>query len=192
MNMPSLLKSAALCALAPLLLLPAAARAQLRDHLTPEEVELVRDSQQLDLRTKVFVRAAERRMLAAANPEEFARESAKDKEKWGELKGTRAQLFYDVSKILEEASTNVDDAAVHNPDSPLLRKSLYILSEATGRILPQLAKLREASQEEAEADQLDHALETAQEIADAAKERNVTAEDLKVKVKDAKANKKGN
>src|SRR3712207_8560885 len=106
---------------------------------------------------------SERRMLAATSPDEFARQSAKDKEKWGEVTGTRTQLIYDVSKILEEASTNIDDGAVKNPESPLLRKSLYILAEATGRILPQLAKLREAAQEEAEADQLDHALATAQE-----------------------------
>lgn len=189
MNKSSLLKSAALSALA-LLLFHVGARAQGRDHLTPEEVELIRDNQELDKRTQVFVKAAERRMLAATNPEEFARQSAKDKEKWGDLKGTRAQLFYDVSKILEEASTNVDDSATHNPDSPLLRKSLYILSEAVGRLLPQLSKLREASQDEAEADQLDHAIGTAQEIADAAKEHGVNAEDLKVK--DAKAGKKGN
>jgi hypothetical protein len=181
MNKSTPLKFAAPLALALLFALPSGARAQGRDHLTPQEVELIRDNQELDKRTQVFVKAAERRMLAATSPEEFARQSAKDKEKWGEVKGTRAQLFYDVSKILEEASTNIDDSATHNPESPLLRKSLFILSEAVGRILPQLAKLREASREEAEADQLDRAIGTAQDIADAAKEHNVNAEDLKVK-----------
>jgi hypothetical protein len=190
MNKPALLKFAALTALALLFMLPAVARAQRRDHLTPEEVELIRDNQELDKRTQVFVKAAERRMLAVTSPEEFARQSAKDKEKWGEVKGTRTQLFYDVSKILEEASTNIDDSATHNPDSPLLRKSLFILSDAVGRILPQLSKLREGVREEAEADQLDQAIGTAQEIADAAKEHGVNAGDLKVK--DAKASKKGN
>src|SRR5919112_2105648 len=170
-------KLAALFALALLFLLPSAARAQRRDHLTPQEVELIRDNQELDKRTQVFVKAAERRMLAATSPDEFARQSAKDKEKWGEVKGTRTQLVYDVSKILEEASTNIDDSAAHSPDSPLLRKSLYLLSEAVGRILPQLSKSREAAQEEAEADQLDRAIAEAQEIADAAKEHGVTAED---------------
>src|ERR1044071_7896028 len=94
-------KYAALFALALILLPCALARAQARDHLTPEEADLVRESQELDKRTQVFVKAAERRMLAATNPEEFARESAKDKEKWGEGKGTRTQLIYDVSQILE-------------------------------------------------------------------------------------------
>lgn len=192
MNKSSLLKYAALLALA-LLSLPLTSYAQHRDHLTPEEVELVRDNQALDKRTEVFVKAAERRVLAATSPEEFARRSAKDKEKWGEVKGTRVQLFYDVDRILEEASTNIDDSAAHNPDSPLLRKSLYILSEAVARVLPQLSKFRESAQEEAEADQLDRAIGTAQEIADAAREHGVKAEDLKVKdAKDAKAGKKGN
>jgi hypothetical protein len=152
-----------------------------REHLTPEEIELVRDNQELDARTGVFIKAAERRLLAVTNPDEAARQTPKDKEKWGEVKGTRTQLFYDISKILDEAVVNVDDAAEHNPDSPLLRKSLYMLSEAAGRILPQLSKLREGVKSEDEADQLDRAVETAQEITQAAKERGVNAGDLKVK-----------
>ena len=168
--------------------LAAPAAAQKREHLTPEEIELVRDNQELDARTKVFIKAAERRLLAVTDPAESAKNAPKEKEKWGEVQGTRTQLFYDISKILEEAVVNVDDVAERNPESPLLRKSLYILSEATGRMLTQLTKLREAAASEAEADQLDRALETAREITDAAKERGVTVEDLKVKAKTAKKN----
>ena len=134
----------------------------------------------------VVVEGAERRLLAVTNPAEAAKNAAKDKEKWGELKGTRAQLFYDISKILDEAVVNVDDAAVHDPDSPLLRKSLYMLAAAAGRILPELAKLREGVTEEAEADQLDRALEMAREITDAAKERGVSEADMKAKAKPVK------
>ena len=168
--------------------LSATVPAQKREHLTPEEIELVRDNQELDARTKVFITAAERRLLAATNPAASAQNASKEKEKWGEIKGTRPQLFYDISKILEEAVVNVDDVAEHSPESPLLRKSLYMLAEATGRMLPELTKLREAVQSEAEADQLDRALETAREITDAARERGVTAEDLKAKAKAAKKN----
>lgn len=167
--------------------LPASVPAQrTREHLTPEEIELVRDNQMLDARTGVFIKAAERRLLAVTNPAEAAKTAAKDREKWGEVKGTRAQLFYDISKILDEAVVNVDDVAVHAPDSPLLRKSLYMLGQAAGRILPELTKLREGVKEEAEADQLDRALETAKEIAEAASERGVNPEDLKAKAKAAK------
>ena len=168
--------------------LAAPAAAQRREHLTPEEVELVRDNQELDARTGVFIKAAERRLLAVTNPAESEKNAPKEKEKWGEVKGTPTQLFYDISKILEEAVVNVDDVAEHNPESPLLRKSLYMLSEATGRMLPALSKLRQDVTIEAEADQLDRALETAREITNAAKERGVTAEDLKVKAKAAKKN----
>ncbi|HEY0170414.1 MAG TPA: hypothetical protein VGB98_05140 [Pyrinomonadaceae bacterium] len=176
-----------LLALCLCLCLPATAPAQRsREHLTPEEIELVRDNQVLDSRTGVFIKAAERRLLAVTNPAEAAKTAAKDKEKWGEVKGTRAQLFYDISKILDEAVVNVDDVAAHDPDSPLLRKSLYMLGQAAGRILPELTKLREGVTEEAEADQLDRALETAKEIADAARERGVNTEDLKAKAKAAK------
>ena len=157
-----------------------------REHLTPEEIELVRDNQVLDARTGVFIKAAERRLLAVTNPAEAAKNAAKEKEKWGELKGTRSQFFYDISKILDEAVVNVDDVAVHDPDSPLLRKSLYMLAAAAGRILPELAKLREGVTEEAEADQLDRALETAREIADAAKGRGVNDADMKAKAKAVK------
>lgn len=197
MNQPRLFKTNALVSVALFfvaapLFFSARASAQQREHLTPEEVELVRDNQELDKRTDVFVHAAERRLLAVINPEEAAKQQAKEKEKWGEVKGTRAQLLYDISKILEEAVTNVDDAAQHNPESTLLRKSLYKLSEAAGRIAPQLARLREGTQEESEADQLDRAIETAQEILDAARQRAVNAEDLKTKDPKAKDGKKGN
>jgi hypothetical protein len=161
--------------------LAAQASAQRREHLTPEEIELIRDNQVLDDRTNVFIKAAERRMLAVTNPTESAKNAAKDKEKWGELKGTREQFFYDIGKILDEAVVNIDDSAEHNPDSPLLRKSLYMLAQAAARILPELTRMRAGVQSESEADQLDRAIETAQEIGDAAKERGVGAEDLKVK-----------
>src|SRR2546421_11358916 len=193
---PSNVKTAALVLLVLLVSLPcsaAFASARQREHLTDEEIELIRDNQELDKRTGVFIKAAERRLLAVTNPAEAAKQSAKEKDKWGEVKGTRAQLLYDISKILDEAVVNVDDTALHDPDSPLLRKSLYMLSEAAGRILPQLDRLRAAAHEPAEVDQLDRAIETAKEIADAAKERGVNAEDMKTKdAKDAKATKKGN
>ena len=179
------LKRATLLLFALCLPLAAPAAAQQREHLTPEEIELVRDNQELDARTNVFIKAAERRLLAVTNPAESAKNAPKEKEKWGEVQGTRTQLFYDIGKILDEAVVNVDDVAEHNPESPLLRKSLYMLAEATNKMLPELTKLREAAQSEAEADQLDRALETAREITDAAKEKGVTAEDLKAKAKAA-------
>src|SRR5215204_6996011 len=135
-----------LFALCVCLSLAAPAAAQKREHLTPEEIELVRDNQELDARTGVFIKAAERRLLAVTNPAESGKNAPQEKEKWGEVQGTPTQLYYDISKILEEAVVNVDDVAEHNPQSPLLRKSLYMLAEATTRMLPQLTRLREGVQ----------------------------------------------
>ncbi|MDQ3803576.1 MAG: hypothetical protein M3416_07085 [Acidobacteriota bacterium] len=167
--------------------LPAAA--QRREHLTPEEIEQVRDNQELDKRTAVFIKAAQRRVLALTDPAGAAREAEKEKEQWGEVKGTRAQLLYDVARILDEAVVNIDDAHQRSPESALLRKSLYRLSEAAARLVPQLTPLRESIKDEPERDQLERAIETAREIVEAAKTHAVTEEDLKTK---EKGGKKGN
>jgi hypothetical protein len=180
---------AALFAAALLAPLCSPSAAQKREHLTPEEIELVRDNQELDKRTGVFIKAAERRLLAVKDPAGAASQLEKDKEKWGEFKGTRAQLVYDISKILDEAVVNIDDTGARNPSSPMLRKSLFRLAEAAERLLPQLLPLRDATQDEAERDILEHAIETAQEIREAARAHKVTADDLKRK--DDKKGKKG-
>ncbi len=191
MKTPSPRKSTALVALAAALLafaLASPAGAQRRDHLTPEEVELIRDNQELDKRTAVFVKAAERRLLSVTDPPTAARQAEKDRDKWGEVKGSRAEMFYDLSRILDEAVVNVDDVAARTPESPLLRKSLYALSQAAGKFLPLLAPLRDAAQEGPERDHLERAIETAQEIVEAAKTHAVTAEDLKAKPSGKKGN----
>ncbi|HYE16430.1 MAG TPA: hypothetical protein VD968_18470 [Pyrinomonadaceae bacterium] len=157
------------------------AAAQRRDHLTPEEIELIRDNQELDKRTEVFIKAAERRLLALTDSAAAAKQLEKDTEKWGVVKGTREQLLYDISKILDEAVVNIDDAHLHSPDSPLLRKSLFKLSEAAARFLPQLAPLRQSTQSEKERDILERAIESVEEIVEAAKSHNVNEGDLKAK-----------
>ncbi|HEV2761790.1 MAG TPA: hypothetical protein VGV38_02255, partial [Pyrinomonadaceae bacterium] len=69
--------------LALLLVSPAATSAAQREHLTPEEVELVRENQELEKRTGVFVKAVERRLLAAAGGAAGApKKEDKDAEKW--------------------------------------------------------------------------------------------------------------
>jgi hypothetical protein len=162
-----------------------AAAAPQREHLTPEEIEIVRDTQELDKRTAVFVKAVERRLLALTDPS--AKQLKDDLEKWGEVKGTRAQLLSDVARILDEAVVNIDDAHTHNQKSPLLRKALYKLSEASNRFIPQLAPLRAAAQNEPERELVEQAIEQAQQIVEAAKTHAISEEDAK-----EKGGKKGN
>ncbi|MCA1556812.1 MAG: hypothetical protein LC747_09005, partial [Acidobacteria bacterium] len=105
----SLLRALPFCALVLLSLAPV----QRREHLTPQEVEMVRDTQELDRRSELFIKIAERRLVAITNPAAAATTptlSAKEIEKWGELpKGTRAQLLSDLARIFDEAIVNVDD-----------------------------------------------------------------------------------
>lgn len=156
-----------LLVLAPLLnSQPTSARPK-RDHLTPQEADMVRDAQELDKRTGVFIKAAERRLLALRDAN-AATQMAKDKEKWGELKGTRADFLYDLARILDEATTNIDDVSTRDERNPLISKSLRKLAEVSTRVLTELAPLRDKVEEGAERASLEQAMENAQAIVEAA------------------------
>ncbi len=150
-----------------------------RDHLTPLEVDLVRDTQVLDKRTEVFIKAAERRLLLLTEPQAAqSKQIQKDKELWGDLpKGTRAELYSDLAGILNEAITNIDDAAARDENSPLLPKALRKLGAAATRFRTQLAPLQDAAAD-AEREPLERTLEELQEIIDAA---NKLPPDVKTK-----------
>ncbi|HEX8070363.1 MAG TPA: hypothetical protein VF546_10455 [Pyrinomonadaceae bacterium] len=169
--------SALLGALALLSCLAPTVAAQKRDHLTPAEVELVRDARALDKRTEVFVRAAERRLLALTDPRAAAaeqalreKEKAKGLEDWGALPtGTRADLLSDLAGIFDEAITNIDDVAARDERSALLGKSLRRLGATAERFLAQLQPLRASAADGAEQQALARALDELQEITEAAK-----------------------
>src|SRR2546427_8046397 len=91
--------------LATSLLLAISATAQTRDHLTDAETDLIRFYQELDKRTEVFIKAADRRFAiinGAAQPS--VKKGTKDEPEWGDApKGTHAQLLGDIAGILDEA-----------------------------------------------------------------------------------------
>jgi hypothetical protein len=168
------LKAPLLFALVFFSLLPTAhtsvAHAQRREHLTEQEVEMVRDTQELDKRSALFVKIAERRLLVITNAPGAQTPSAKDLEKWGEVpKGTRAVLFNDLARIFDEAINNVDDVATRKPDSELLPKAVKKLAEGATRLLPQLTALREGATADGEREALEQAIDNLQQIIDAAK-----------------------
>ena len=157
------------CALLALTALPFSApeaRAQ-REHLTPEEIEQVRENQALDLRMGVFVKAVERRLQAVSNPQ-AAKQSAKDVEKWGTLEGTRAQMLADVADILDEAITNIEDAGLHSDKSPLIPKALRVLAARADGFLTQLKAVSASAESEAEREALDRAAESLGQVMSAA------------------------
>ncbi|HSE17724.1 MAG TPA: hypothetical protein VLB46_11780 [Pyrinomonadaceae bacterium] len=141
-----------------------------RDHLTPQEVDLVKEAQILDKRIDVFVKAAERRLMvinnsAAAN----AKQLKKDSEKWGELPtGSRAQLVGDIARILDEAITNIDDVSARDERNPLIPKSLRKLATAVNNIMGQLKPLSADAKSDAEIASFELLNEDAQSILEAA------------------------
>lgn len=145
------------------------------DHLTAQEADLVRDEQRIDKRTEIFVKAIDRRMLAIAPPtarnSEDVKRLAKDDEKFGALTATtHAQHLADVTRILDEAITNIDDASERARQKELLPKALRKLSDAATRYLAQLTPMR-ASADDSTRVSLERAIELSQTIVDAAAQK---------------------
>jgi acyl-CoA reductase-like NAD-dependent aldehyde dehydrogenase len=155
------------------LLLTKAANAQTRDHLTPQEVDLVKEAQVLDKRIDVFIKAADRRLLvlnggataAAAN----AKQLKKDAALWGDLPtGSRAELISDIAKILDEAITNIDDVSARDERNPLIAKSLRRLAQEVNTIMEQIKPMSTSAKGEAEIATFEELNENAQSILEAA------------------------
>ncbi len=143
---------------------------QSRDHLTPQEVELVQDAQILDQRIDVFIKAADRRLLVMKGVDAgSAKQLKQDSEKWGELPtGTRAELISDVANILDEAITNIDDVSARDERNPLIPKALRKLAAATTRIVDQLKPLRTQAKGDMEIGSFEQLMENAESIVQAA------------------------
>lgn len=143
---------------------------QKRDHLTPQEIDLVKEAQILDKRIDVFVKAAERRLLvingtAATN----AKQLKKDSERWGELPtGSRFELVGDIARIYDEAITNIDDVSARDERNPLIPKALRKLAQSVTSTMEQLKPLRGEAKSEADIASLELLHEDAQSILEAA------------------------
>ncbi len=88
------------------------ATAQSRDYLTEQEIELVRDANEIDLRINVLVKAIDRRLLVINKDTTQEKQLKKDSDKWGELPtGTKTELLSDISNLLQKAIDDIDDLA---------------------------------------------------------------------------------
>ncbi|KXK03427.1 MAG: hypothetical protein UZ17_ACD001001236 [Acidobacteria bacterium OLB17] len=89
-----------------------AASAQHRDYLTDAEIEIVRETQQLDNRVNVLVKIMDRRFTALGIDPKAAVPKKKDKTEWGpEPTGTRAELLGDIRSIMQKAIDDIDTTA---------------------------------------------------------------------------------
>lgn len=147
---------------------------QSRDHLTEQEIELVKDAQVLDQRIDVFIKAADRRLLVlngtgGATDGTSAKQLKKDSETWGELPtGSRAELIDDIAKILDEAITNIDDVSLRDEKNPLIPKAVRKLAAAASRIVAQLKPAEAQATGGAELGSFDQLVENAESILQAA------------------------
>lgn len=152
---------------------PANARClQARDHLTEQEVELIREAQILDKRIDVFIKAVDRRLLVLSGAAAVAaggKQLKKDSETWGELPtGTRAELMGDIAKIFDEAITNIDDVSARDEKNPLIPKALRKLAAAASRTVDQLKPTAAQANSERETIGFELLVERAAEIVEAA------------------------
>ena len=158
-----------------------------REHLTPQEIDLVKEAQALDKRIDVFIKCVERRLMvlnnsAAAN----AKQLKKDSERWGELPtGSRAELVGDIARIFDEAITNIDDVSARDERNPLIAKSLRKLATSVNTIMGQLKPLSADAKSDAEVASFELLNEDAQSILEAANK-------LPAEVVDPKKTKKSN
>jgi acyl-CoA reductase-like NAD-dependent aldehyde dehydrogenase len=148
----------------------ATTRAQSRDHLTLQEVDLVKDAQILDKRIEVFCKAVDRRLLVLKGVDATsAKQLKKDSEKWGELPaGSRAELVGDIAHILDEAITNIDDVSSRDEKNPLIPKALRRLAAEVAHIEEQLGPLRPQAKGDTEIASFELLNENAQSILEAA------------------------
>jgi hypothetical protein len=139
-----------------------------REHLTEKEIDMVKEAQVLDKRIDVFIKAAERRMLAL-NGAGAAKQSGKDAETWGDLPtGSRAELIGDLAKIFDEAITNIDDVSTRDANNALIPKALRKLSATATRIVDQLKPVEARTKDDAELNSFEQLAEYAESIVQAA------------------------
>ncbi len=124
------------------------ANAQRRDHLTTEEIEIVRDVQEIDKRMLVFIKAIDRRFMVLNGvdklDEKQKKRNEKDSEFWGELpEGTQTDLLSDIDKILDEAVSKIEDVAERDMKSELFPVAVHVLADYSKTVIPRLEKFAE-------------------------------------------------
>ena len=173
------------------LLLAISAAAQTRDHLTDAETDLVRFYQELDRRTEVFIKAADRRFaIINGTAQPTTKKLVKDEPEWGDPpKGTRTELLGDIAGILDEAITNIDNVSSRDAKNPLLSRSLRKLSTAANGYLNQLNSMKTRVTDPDEVAAIERVADEVKEITDASGHLPAGAPE-EVKDKDSKKKKK--
>lgn len=147
--------------------------AQRRDHLTAEEIEIVRDVQEIDKRMLVFIKAIERRFWVLEGKENLDQQQKKrvkkDLDIWGELPdGNKTRLLTDIDKIIDEAVSKIEDVADRDEKSKLLPIAVHVLADYSKSAIPRLEKFAESSKVRREIVVVNSAVKNCNDIIEAA------------------------
>ena len=139
------------------------------DYLNEEEDDHVREAQEADQRVKVFMKIAERRLLAitgtgpAPNDKKSQKKAEEEEREWGPLpKVSTAELLKHYARALEEAISKLEDAHEHNPKSSAIPKALTILRDSTDRHLQTLRSIETSLKDNSEREALRTAIAQAE------------------------------
>ena len=106
-------------AFAVLLIFPAKILCQ-RDYFTPEEVEVIRNAQQIDTRIDALTHCVDRRFAALNVDVHTPAFKARKDDDWGPAPtGSRFDLLIDIKRILQKAIDDIDNLS-ERPDSMLV------------------------------------------------------------------------
>lgn len=161
------------------------ADAQRRDYLTDEELDIVRDAQEIDQRVAVLMHIADRRFTAlGAEPvADGQKKEKKGSDKWGAAPaGSRLELLDDVRRIIQKAIDDIDNLS-ERPDSMVVDepekgkkpikyedvfpKAVHILAGAAKRFQPMLKQQLDISKDEREKGTILQSLDFCSQIIDA-------------------------
>jgi len=111
-----------------------------RDYFTAEEVELIRNAQEIDERINVLTYAIDRRFAALQIDVGGPKIAAKDSEKWGPFPtGTKAELLLDIKRILQKAIDDIDSLA-ERPDSMVVNPEKGEKPKSYGEVFPKAVR----------------------------------------------------
>src|SRR5437868_1205832 len=84
------------------------------DYLNEQEVDRIRDAQEIELRTQVFLFIANRRLKIITG--ELKTQTKKEEENWGPLPtGTTTEMLDGYRRAISELMDKIDDSFEHNP-----------------------------------------------------------------------------
>jgi len=99
------------------------ASAQRRDFMTDEEIELIRDSQDIDARIEVLAKMIDRRFEVLGIDAGGWKQGGKQSDIWGLApKGSRLEILSDIKKLLQKAIDDIDNLSEHPDSAPIREK----------------------------------------------------------------------